>query len=163
MIANSMTKVLSGIEMGNMISDAIPGSVLDSNETDVWIGKDDLLRVSRYLRDEKQTDFSFLTSITAIDYIEYFELVYHLLSMRRNSSLIIKSRCYGRDEELSMPSLVEVWKGADYQEREVWDLMGIRFVDHRNLKRILLWEGFDGHPLRKDYLGQDEVTEDYRE
>ena len=163
MIANSMTKVLSGIEMGNMISDAIPGSVLDSNETDVWIGKDDLLRVSRYLRDEKQTDFSFLTSITAIDYIEYFELVYHLLSMRRNSSLIIKSRCYGRDEELSMPSLVEVWKGADYQEREVWDLMGIRFVDHPNLKRILLWEGFDGHPLRKDYLGQDEVSEDYRE
>ena len=163
MIANSMTKVLSGIEMGNMISDAIPGSVLGSNETDVWIGKDDLLRVSRYLRDEKQTDFSFLTSITAIDYIEYFELVYHLLSMRRNSSLIIKSRCYGRDEELSMPSLVEVWKGADYQEREVWDLMGIRFVDHPNLKRILLWEGFDGHPLRKDYLGQDEVTEDYRE
>ena len=149
--------------MGNMISDAIPGSVLDSNETDVWIGKDDLLRVSRYLRDEKQTDFSFLTSITAIDYIEYFELVYHLLSMRRNSSLIIKSRCYGRDEELSMPSLVEVWKGADYQEREVWDLMGIRFVDHPNLKRILLWEGFDGHPLRKAYLGQDEVTEDYRE
>ena len=64
---------------------------------------------------------------------------------------------------MSMPSLVEVWKGADYQEREVWDLMGIRFVDHPNLKRILLWEGFDGHPLRKDYLGQDEVTEDYRE
>ena len=79
--------------------------------------------------------------------------------MRRNSSLIIKSRCYGRDEELSMPSLVEVWKGADYQEREVWDLMGIRFEGHPNHKRIMLWEGFPGHPLRKDFplTGHTEV------
>ena len=90
-----------------------------------------------------------------MDYIESFELVYRLLSMRNNHSVIIKSRCYGR-EELAVPSVVSIWQGADFQEREIWDLMGIRFEGHPNLKRILLWEGFPGHPLRKDYLGQDE-------
>ena len=87
-----------------------------------------------------------------MDYIEHFELVYHLLSLRRNSSLVVKSRVPGR-ENLEVPSVYEVWKGADLQEREVWDLMGIYFDGHPNMKRILLWEGFPGHPLRKDFLG----------
>ena len=86
-----------------------------------------------------------------MDYVDHFELVYHLLSMRRNQSAIIKTRRFGRAEPV-MASLVDVWKGAELQEREVWDLMGIRFEGHPNMKRILLWEEFPGHPLRKDYL-----------
>jgi len=58
--------------------------------------------------------------------------------------------------EPSVPSLVSIWSGADYQEREVWDLMGIRFDGHPNHKRIMLWEGFPGHPLRKDYVTYDQ-------
>jgi NADH:ubiquinone oxidoreductase subunit C len=84
--------------------------------------------------------------------VEYFELVYHLLSMRNNTSAVIKSKIFGR-EELSVPSVFSIWQGADLQEREIWDLMGIRFDGHPNMKRVLLWEGFPGHPLRKDYLG----------
>ena len=83
--------------------------------------------------------------------MEYFEIVYHLLSMRRNASVVLKTRCYGRDEPV-VPSVVDIWRGAELQEREIWDLMGIRFEGHPNMKRVLLWEEFPGHPLRKDYL-----------
>ncbi len=72
--------------------------------------------------------------------------------MRLNHSAILKTRCHTRDEP-KVPSVVEVWRGADLQEREVWDLMGVHFEGHPNMKRILLWEEFPGHPLRKDFLG----------
>ena len=72
--------------------------------------------------------------------------------MKKNQSLVLKLKCFGRDEPV-VDSVIDIWKGADLQEREIWDLMGITFEGHPNLKRILLWEGFDGHPLRKDYLG----------
>ena len=67
------------------------------------------------------------------------------------SSMHETKRLDGRDE-LSLPSVYHVWRGADFQEREIWDLMGISFSGHPNMKRIMLWEGFEGHPLRKDYL-----------
>ena len=71
--------------------------------------------------------------------------------MQNNTSVVIKSKVFGR-EELSAPSVISVWQGADLQEREIWDLMGIHFEGHPNMKRVLLWEGFPGHPLRKDFL-----------
>lgn len=127
------------------------GVVVDYNETDVWIRPECALDVARILKDDAALDFSFLNAVSAVDYVEYFEVIYHLLSLRRNASLVVKSRLYGRGE-LSMPSVYDVWKGADLQEREVWDLMGIHFEGHPNMKRVLLWEGFDGHPLRKDFI-----------
>ena len=71
--------------------------------------------------------------------------------MRRNERAVVKTKCYDR-EEPTLPSVVSVWRGADLQEREIWDLMGVRFEGHPNMKRILLWEDFPGHPLRKDFL-----------
>ena len=150
-----MTRALLGSDVAGRINKSVPGAAVDSNQTDVWVTPDSILDVAKFLNGDNTLDFSFLTSVTSIDYIEYFELVYRLLSMRNNHSVVIKSRCYGRDE-LSVPSVTGVWQGADFQEREIWDLMGIRFDGHPNLKRILLWEGFPGHPLRKDYLGQDD-------
>ena len=96
---------------------------------------------------------NYLVSISGVDYVEYFELVYHLVSMSKNHSLVLKMKLYGTREQPSAPSIVSIWKGADLQEREIWDLLGIGFEDHHNMKRILLWEGFPGHPLRKDYIG----------
>jgi NADH:ubiquinone oxidoreductase subunit C len=64
---------------------------------------------------------------------------------------VLKARVYGR-EAPSLPSVTGVWVGAELQEREIFDLMGVAFEDHPNLKRLLTWEGFDGHPLRRDYL-----------
>ena len=104
------------------------------------------------MKTNPKLDFSFLTAITAVDYVEHFELIYHLTSMRKNTSTVIKSRCSGRSQP-KIPSVVSVWQAADLQEREIWDLMGIEFEGHPNMKRILLWEGFEGHPLRKDYIG----------
>jgi len=103
------------------------------------------------LRDDPDSDFQFLNAIGAVDFVEYFEVVYLLASLRRQHTAVVKARVYGR-ESLSVPSVYDVWRGADFQEREVWDLMGIHFDGHPNMKRIMLWEGFDGHPLRKDYL-----------
>ena len=95
-------------------------------------------------------EFNFLNAVSAVDYIEHFEVLYHLTSFEHNHSAVVKTRVYGR-ENPSVPSVVEVWPGADFQEREVWDLMGVAFEGHPNLKRIMLWEGFPGHPLRRDF------------
>ena len=149
-----MTKSLAGADVARRINAELPGSVIESRDGDVRIELASIPNVARFLRDEEGLEFSFLSSITAVDYVERFELVYHLTSLKFNQSIVLKANCYGRDE-LSAPSVSGVWRGADFQEREVWDLFGIRFEGHPNLKRILLWEGFPGHPLRKDYLGQD--------
>ena len=147
-----MTRALLGEDMARRINDAHPGAATGFNQTDVWLKLDSLYDVARFLKETSDLDFSFLTAITGVDYIEYFELIYHLLSMRRNHSIVLKTRCFGRDEPTA-PSLVSLWQGANLQEREIWDLLGIHFEGHPNMKRILLWEGFPGHPLRKDFLG----------
>ena len=149
-----MTKSLAGADVARRINAELPGSVVESHNGDVRIQRSSILNVARFLKDTEGLEFSFLSSITAVDYVEHFELVYHLTSLKFNQSIVLKANCYGRDE-LSAPSVSGVWRGADFQEREIWDLFGIRFEGHPNLKRILLWEGFPGHPLRKDYLGQD--------
>ena len=146
-----MTRELSAEEVEGRIDEALPGVALGHEANDVWVDPSSILNVARFLRDDPDLDFAFLTAISAVDYVEYFELVYHLLSMRRNHKLVVKSRVFGR-EEPTVPSVIDVWQGADLQEREIWDLMGIRFDGHPNMKRVLLWEGFPGHPLRKDYV-----------
>ena len=146
-----MSVALDGAQVAERINRELADVALDWNETDVWIAPENLVKVGRLLRDDPDTDLQMLNSISAVDYVEYFELVYHFRSLRRNTTFVLKARCYGR-EAPTAPSLVEVWRGAELQEREVWDLMGIHFTDHPNLKRILLWEGFPGHPLRKDFI-----------
>ncbi len=147
-----MTRALAGGEVARRIDEALPGAVTHHDLESVWITPESVLEVSRYLNESPDLDFSFLTALTAVDYVEQFELIYHLLSMRRNRSAVVRTRCHGRGTPV-VPSVVSVWEGADLQEREIWDLMGIRFDGHPNMKRILLWEEFPGHPLRKDYVG----------
>ena len=149
-----MTKTLAGADVARRINAELPGAVVESRNGDVLIELASIPQVARFLKDTDGLEFSFLSSVTAVDYVEYFELVYHLVSLKFNQSIVLKAHCYGRDE-VTAPSVSGIWRGADFQEREVWDLFGIRFEGHPNLKRILLWEGFPGHPLRKDYLGQD--------
>jgi NADH-quinone oxidoreductase subunit C/D len=114
------------------------------------VDPDRLTEVARHIRDEMGYDY--LSSVTAVDYAKdgFFEVVYHAYSMGRGGgALIFKAR--GDADDPVLPSLVSIWPGAEFQEREAWDLMGIRFDGHPDLRRILLWEGFDGHPLRKDW------------
>lgn len=137
----------AAVKIGQNVSDA----VVTFDDNNVWIKCEKLLDVCSYLRNDTELDMQFLNSISAVDYIEYFELVYHLRSLRNNTTLIIKTKCFGR-ENITVSSVTSVWRGAELQEREIWDLMGINFSNHPNMKRILLWEGFPGHPLRKDFI-----------
>jgi NADH-quinone oxidoreductase subunit C/D len=112
-----------------------------------------LLEFGRYLRDDADLDYSFLSNVTGVDYMgrePRFEVVYHAYSIARGGGpLVFKTRAAEADPEV--PSLTSIWPGANFQEREVYDLFGVRFAGHPNLKRILMWEGFYGHPMRKDY------------
>lgn len=143
---------LTGPDLAQRVEEAIPGSVDDWNEDTLWVRPPFVGDVAAFLHRNAELDFQYLNSLSAIDYIGHFELVYHLTSFRKGHSATVKARLWGRDE-LSAPSVYHLWRGADFQEREIWDLMGIRFDGHPNMKRIMLWEGFQGHPLRKDFLG----------
>lgn len=106
--------------------------------------------VARTVRDELGYDY--LSSATAVDYHDWgdhFEMVYHCYRTTGGDPLVLKART-PRDVA-TLPSVVNIWPGADFQEREAYDLMGIHFEGHPNLKRILMWEGFEGHPMRKDW------------
>ena len=144
-------RCLSGEELGERVragvSDSVEGSLGDA----LWVKAPRVAEVAGFLKADEGLDFNFLNSVSAVDYIDHFEIVYHLTSLSKQHTAIVKTRLNGR-EELSLPSVYHLWRGADFQEREIWDLMGIRFEGHPNLKRIMLWEGFEGHPLRKDYL-----------
>ncbi|MBA7506764.1 NAD(P)H-quinone oxidoreductase subunit J, chloroplastic [subsurface metagenome] len=146
-----MTVALSGKEIASKLEEQFSGSIVESSPSSLVVKSEFLLAVATFLRTTPGFDFDYLTSITAVDYQDYFEVVYHLTSLKHNHSLVVKTRCYGRDKP-AVPSVVSLWRGADFQEREIYDLMGISFDGHPNLKRIFLWEGFQGHPLRKDYL-----------
>lgn len=142
---------LSGETLAQRLRQQLPDAVVTWDDASVWLEPESLNEAAAFLKDDDELDFKFLNSISAVDYIEYFELVYHLMSINHQHTAIVRSRVYGR-EEPSAASVTSIWKGADFQEREIWDLMGVRFSGHPNLKRIMLWEGFDGHPLRKDFL-----------
>ena len=107
----------------------------------------------RILKETPELDFDFLSDITAVDYWQRkeprFEVVYQILSRARRVRLRI--RVPVPESDPSIESLTPIWRGANFMEREVWDLFGIRFIEHPDLRRVLLYEEFCGHPLRKDY------------
>ncbi|MFB3091746.1 MAG: NADH-quinone oxidoreductase subunit C [Dehalococcoidia bacterium] len=145
-----MTRAFQGEELARFIQRRFPDAELEWDGDSLWIEPQRVREVARFLKEEPQLEFNFLNAVSAVDYIEHFEVLYHLTSFEHNHSAVVKTRVYGR-ENPSVPSVVEVWPGADFQEREVWDLMGVAFEGHPNLKRIMLWEGFPGHPLRRDF------------
>ena len=145
-----MTVALSGKEIAAQLEEKFPGSIVESSQDCLVVNGDSLLAVAAFLKDAPDLDFAYLNCITAVDYYEYLEVVYQLTSLEHNHSLVLKARLYDR-ENPTAPSVVSLWRGADFQEREIYDLMGIRFEGHPNLKHIVLWEGFKGYPLRKDY------------
>ena len=147
-----MTAQLPAQDVAQRIETALPGAVEEGRGSDVWVKPESVLDVCRFLKADEALGMDYLASLTAVDYIDHFEVVYHLTSIAHNHATVLKARVYSR-EEPALPSVVAVWQGADLQEREVWDLMGVAFTGHPNLKRILTWEGFPGHALQKTHLG----------
>ncbi len=134
------------------LAERFPGVVADERKGyEGWIvPADQLLDVATALRDEYGYDL--LSSVTGVDYLPdaKMEVVYHVYKTSGGPGLVFKVQV-PREDPVNVPSLVSVWPGAELQEREAWDLLGIRFTGHPDLRRILLWEGFAGHPLRKDW------------
>lgn len=140
-------------DVSEYLQQAFPDAVRPDdreNYEGLVVSGDRLVEVAQALRDDLGYDL--LSSLNYVDYLEdgFFEVVYNVYNTRRGGpGLNFKART-DRDNAV-LPSLIGVWLGADFQEREAWDLMGIRFTGHPNLKRILMWEGFEGHPMRKDW------------
>jgi NADH-quinone oxidoreductase subunit C len=147
-----MTRELVGGELQAAVEAFAPGATAGFTDDSVRVDASRWLEVATELRDRDEFKFEMLTLLTAVDYIEYFEIVYQLRSLTHNTSAVVKVQCGQGRTPPEAPSVVGVWKGSDFQEREAFDLMGIRFDSHPNLKRIMLWESFPGHPLRKDFL-----------
>ncbi len=133
------------------LNEAFPGAIVDRDGDWLVLDPNQLETVAPHLRDEM--GFDFLTHVSASDYPDRLEVVYNLYSTRpalQGSGLPLKVRVPDRAEP-RVASVTSIWPSANFQEREIWDMFGIRFEGHPSLKRILLWEGFDGHPLRKDW------------
>jgi NADH-quinone oxidoreductase subunit C len=145
-----MTTLAPTKEIANQLERECPGCVIESDDKTIIIKPESLLTAARFLKNSPELEFDYLNYVTAVDNKTYFLVVYNLVSLKNNVSLMLKIRCDDHGNP-SVPSLVELWKGAALQEREVFDLMGIRFEKHPNMKRIFLWDGFTGHPLRKDF------------
>jgi NADH-quinone oxidoreductase subunit C len=146
-----MTVALSGTKIAKQITKKFPEAVIEAGSDSLLLGAESLLAVAEYLKKTPDLDFDYLNYVTAVDYYDYFEVVYQLNSLKYNHGLVLKVRCYDRGNP-TLPSVVGIWQGADFQEREIFDLLGISFEGHPNLRRIVLWDGFEGHPLRKDFL-----------
>jgi len=132
--------------------DAVQAAKFDREELTVWVEKGSIRDACAILRDNSAVPFNYLSDLTAVDWYPSqprFEVVYHLLSISKKERVRLKARL----DETSpvIESITSVWPAANYYEREVFDLFGIRFTGHPNLERILLPDDWEGHPLRKDY------------
>jgi NADH-quinone oxidoreductase subunit C len=134
-------------------SDAIIDSHNFRGDQTITVKKNVLIDLFKFLRDDPALDFNFLMDLTAVDYLNRkdnrFEVVYHFYSLKHNDRLRVKVPV--SEEDCTIDSVSSLWKTANWYEREVWDLYGIKFNGHPDMRRILLYEEFKGHPLRKDY------------
>lgn len=148
------------------VKDALPDAFLDSHqfrdETTIVIKPGEIVAVARFLRDSKGLIYNFLSDISVVDYYpDYdrpgrFGVCYHLYSMLYNRRLRVKA--YLQEDEPSLPTVTGIWEVANFLERESYDLMGIEFVGHPDLRRVLMPDDWEGHPLRRDYpLGYETV------
>ncbi len=143
------------MELGEHIAAALPEAVIDvevvHDELMVRVQRNAIVRVLSFLRDYSACHFKCLMDVCGVDYPgrgERLEVVYNLLSLRHNQRIRIKLTT---DEETPVPSVTGVFNSAGWWEREAWDLYGIYFSDHPDLRRILTDYGFEGHPMRKDF------------
>lgn len=142
-------------DLGEYVADALPQEIIAfgvANEELTLTGRaDQIVKILTFLRDDSGCQFKLLIDLCGVDYPQRprrFDVVYHLLSMRHNQRLRVKVEA---DDETPIPSVTEVFTTAGWYEREAWDLFGILFSGHPDLRRLLTDYGFEGHPLRKDF------------
>ncbi|MCD6386524.1 NADH-quinone oxidoreductase subunit C [Candidatus Sumerlaeota bacterium] len=142
-------------EIYTLLKGRFGDKILEKNDENIdpyiIISPDAIVQIMRFLKHEKELAFDFLSCISGVDYPDegIIETVYHIFSYLKGHKLVIKVRL-SRDNPI-VDSVTGVWRSADWLEREVYDLLGVKFKGHPNLRRILLPEDWEGHPLRKDY------------
>ncbi len=141
--------------LGQTIAAALPGAVssfaVERGELTVSANAPDIVAVMRFLRDDPRCEFKSFIDVTAVDWpsrARRFDVVYHLLSPKQNLRIRVTAQI---DESTPVPSVVEVFPGANWFEREAYDLYGVVFTGHPDMRRLLTDYGFEGHPLRKDF------------
>ena len=137
------------------LKEKFPASVLEvttfRGEVTITVSKEEIVEVCKFLHSDPDLQYHLLTDLCGLDFfpqIPRFGVVYLLCSLKNNQRLRLKTRV---KENESIPSVESIWKVANWYEREVYDLFGIPFENHPDLRRILLWDGYEGYPLRKDY------------
>jgi NADH-quinone oxidoreductase subunit C len=144
------------MELDARVREAVPGceATLEriASGSVLVVASETIADVLRFLRDDPEQRFEMLVDVTAIDYRPRdgrFHVVYLLRSLSRNVRLTVKVKVGG--QEPAVPTVTGLWKSANWAEREVWDMLGVRFHGHPDLRRILMYPEFVGHPLRRDY------------
>ena len=155
-----VTNVLAALKDAFASIDFAPRSLIkkanaENEQTCLVLAPDKLVEVMTFLKTDERCKFSQLCDLTCVDYLDFpdaadrFGVMYSLLSIELGHR--IWAKCFVNDPNPEVPSVTGVWRGANWLEREVWDLFGIKFSGHPDLRRIVTWEGFVAHPLRKDY------------
>jgi NADH-quinone oxidoreductase subunit C len=140
-----------GVAIAGALSGAVIGHWVERGELTITASAGEIVRVLRFLRDDSRCQFWCLIDITAVDWPareNRFDVVYHLLSPKQNQRIRIKIET---DEATPVPSAIEVFPAANWYERETYDLYGVLFTGHPDMRRLLTDYGFEGHPLRKDF------------
>jgi NADH-quinone oxidoreductase subunit C len=148
-----------------------------AGQDSLLVAPENLVSVCEILRSTPDLDFDLLTNVTGVDWPEpakadavavplldtpapvagFLEVVYHLYSTaRREGPLVLRARTGDRLAQVMIPSVVSVYRSAEFQEREIFDLFGVIFTGHPDLRRILMWDEFEDHPMRKDYVAPDD-------
>lgn len=143
-------------ELKSTVESGLPGVTLQLEGNTLIVEAKDVLRVCRFLKEAPAHDMDYLANLTAIDYPpETIAVVYHLHSMSQKHGPVALRVKLPRANPV-VASVTPIWRGAEFQEREAYDLFGVVFEGHPDLRRILMWEGFQGHPMRKDYVPEDQ-------
>lgn len=145
--AHAQNRAIASLQ--NSLPDAIVGAKFDRNELTLTIAKDQIRAAAGVVQ---QAGYNFLEDVTCVDWYPSeprFHVIYHILSMTLKERLRLMAQVESIDP--SIDSITPVWPSANFYEREVWDLFGVRFHEHPNLRRIMMPEEWPGHPLRKDY------------
>lgn len=134
----------------NALSSFKPQVGASLDEVTVSVEREKLVDICRVLRDDARLDFDLLRCLTVVDYTDHFQVVYHLFSLSKRHKMVVKTNT-ANAENPAVPSVVSVWKTADWYEREGRDLFGVTFEGHPKPEPLLLWEGFEGFPGRKSF------------
>jgi len=158
---------MEGIEkIKEIVSQAVSGAQIEivnstpaAQQPAVLVDREHVYTVAKFLKEDPRFEMDFCSCVTGVDYLPkggkpgYVEVVYHLYSVaQKHGPIVLKVRASRDLDQCHVPSLTPVWRGCEFQEREAYDLYGVKFDGHPDLRRILMWDEFTDHPMRKDYV-----------